>query len=166
MAEPQTRAEMIVRLQELVRDIKFAMLTTHESDGSLHSRPMATLNSKFDGIVYFFTNINSAKVDEAEADRKVSVTYSNPNQQQYVALSGIARVTRDLEKMQHFWTPNLTTWFPKGLEDPEISLMEIHVFEAEYWDSTNSVITEAIGSIKAAFTGESYQGGENVRMKI
>ena len=36
------RADAIKTLGELIKDIKFAMLTTVEDDGSLRSRPMAT----------------------------------------------------------------------------------------------------------------------------
>ena len=40
--EIQSREEAVKRIGELIKDIRIAMLTTVASDGSLHSRPMAT----------------------------------------------------------------------------------------------------------------------------
>src|SRR5689334_858328 len=54
----------VKKLGELIKDIKFAMLTTVEPDGSLHSRPMATQEVEFDGDLWFFTGASTAKVDE------------------------------------------------------------------------------------------------------
>ena len=42
MTHEADRADAIKTLGALIKDIKFAMLTTVEDDGSLRSRPMAT----------------------------------------------------------------------------------------------------------------------------
>src|SRR5689334_7111462 len=36
------------KLWDLIKDIKFAMFTTHHRNGHLHSRPMTTQNTKVD----------------------------------------------------------------------------------------------------------------------
>ena len=36
------------KLSELIKDIKFAMFTTHKTQGHLHSRPMTTQNKRID----------------------------------------------------------------------------------------------------------------------
>ena len=43
-------------LWEMIRDIRFAMFTTHHREGHLHSRPMTTQNSKMDehNSLWFF----------------------------------------------------------------------------------------------------------------
>jgi general stress protein 26 len=38
---PDSREDAIKQLVAIIKDIKFAMLTTVHNDGSLHSRPMA-----------------------------------------------------------------------------------------------------------------------------
>lgn len=54
MQNDAERNEHIKKLGELITDIKFAMLTTVEQDGSLRSRPMATQQVEFDGDLWFF----------------------------------------------------------------------------------------------------------------
>ncbi len=45
----------IAKLWKMVKHIKIAMLTTQESDGSLRSRPMHSLQVDDDGDIWFFT---------------------------------------------------------------------------------------------------------------
>jgi general stress protein 26 len=41
------------RLRELIQDVKYAMFTTRSVDGTLTSRPMTTLQTEFDGTLWF-----------------------------------------------------------------------------------------------------------------
>ena len=75
MTQKADRADAIKTLGALIKDIKFAMLTTVEDDGSLRSRPMATQQAEFDGDLWFFTGASSAKVGEVQRDRQVNVSY-------------------------------------------------------------------------------------------
>jgi general stress protein 26 len=68
------RADAVKTLGELIKDIRFAMLTTVEDDGSLRGRPMATQQAEFDGDLWCFTGAGSAKVDEIQRERQVNVT--------------------------------------------------------------------------------------------
>src|SRR5687768_11989264 len=66
----------IPHLTELVKEIKFAMLTTTDTDGSLRSRPMATQTAEFDGqTLWFFTEANSPKSQEIANHHEVNVSY-------------------------------------------------------------------------------------------
>ena len=54
------------------------------------------------------------------------------------AISGTARVMRDAERMRERWTPNLDRWFSRGLDDPELALLEVRIDKAEYWDEARN----------------------------
>lgn len=133
METPSKQApDSIKKLGELIHDIKFAMLTSTHADGSLHSRPMATQQMEFDGNLWFFTGLNSEKVRELESNPEVNLSYSAPDDQRYVSVSGRADVSRDREKMKELWNPLLKAWFPGGLDDPDICLLHVDVTHAEY----------------------------------
>jgi general stress protein 26 len=134
MTTHEQHEENVRKLREMIKGIEFAMLTTVEDDGSLRSRPMAAQKVEFDGDLYFFTKSRAAKVDEVENDRQVCVSYAAPDEQRYVSMSGVARLLRDRTKMEEFWFGDLETWFPHGLEDPELALLWISVTQAEYWE--------------------------------
>lgn len=164
--ETKSRDENLKKINELIKDVRIAMLTTVDENGLLRSRPMATQKIEFDGDLYFFTKEHSPKMDEVKKDRNVNVAYANPDKQHYVSLSGAARIITDQQKMEELWTPELKAWFPNGLEDPELALLKIETSQAEYWDTRNSTVVYLIGLAKAIATGESYHPGENEKVNL
>ncbi len=162
----QTRDENIQKLAELIKDVRIAMLTTLDEDGTLRSRPMATQKTPFDGTLWFFTGASSPKVDEVEHSREVNLSYAAPDSNTYVSVSGTARLIRDQEKARELWNPILKAWFPKGLEDPELALLRVTVEKAEFWDSPSSTMVQIAGFVKAMATGHSYKPGPGEHEKI
>ncbi len=160
------RDEAINKLNQLIKDIDIAMLTTVEDDGTLRSRPMVAQNSEFDGTLWFFTGASSSKVEEVIQDRHVNLSYADPDNQRYVSISGTARLVRDPKKMEELWNPAYKAWFPKGLEDPDLALLKVTAEQAEYWDSPSSGVVHAIGLLKAMVTGERSQGEGGESQKI
>ena len=164
--ETKSRSENIQKINELIKDVRIAMLTTADEKGLLRSRPMATQKVEFDGDLYFFTKEHSPKMGEVERDHNVNVAYANPDRQHYVSLSGTAKIINDRAKMEELWTPELKAWFPDGLEDPELALLKIETSQAEYWDTPSSTVVYLIGLAKAIATGETYHPGENEKVKL
>jgi general stress protein 26 len=92
--EPQSDAGM-QKLANLIEAASIAMLTTEEADGSLRSRPLATLQMDADGKLWFFTALSSGKVGEIDQHRKVNLSYANIEKHNYVSVCGSARLFRD-----------------------------------------------------------------------
>ena len=160
MSDPQ-----MAKIWDLIKDTKFAMLTSEDGD-LLRSRPMAVSQGEFDGTLWFFTKASSHKVDEVEAHHRVGVSFSDPSAQNYVSLSGTAALVQDRAAIDAHWTELLTTWFPKGKDDPDVALLKVHVTQAEYWDAPNSTMLHAYGYVKAALTGEPPQPGGNEKITL
>jgi len=161
----ETRQASIEKLKGLIEDIDFAMLTT-VNGGQLRSRPMSTQEFELDGDLWFFTSDQTHKVDEIEADNRVNVAYSKPEDNVYISVSGRAQLVKDKEKIEELWKPILKAWFPKGLDDPTLALLKISVEEAEYWDSPSSTIVQLVGFVKALVTGEPANGGEHGKVTL
>lgn len=135
MKVAKQRSQELARLAALVRQMKIGMLTTLEPDGSLRSRPLETVEVDREGRLWFFTEASSPKSAAIEAhDHQVNLSYADPRDEDYASISGTARVVRDGKKMRELWTPGLARWFPRGLEDPDLALLEVRVDKAEYWD--------------------------------
>jgi general stress protein 26 len=149
------------KLADLIDEASIAMLTTAEPDGTLRSRPLATLQMDSEGKLWFFTAMSSGKVGEIDQHRKVNLSYANPEKQDYVSISGHARLFRDQQKMQELWTPWVEPWFPAGLNDPDLGLLEVTVDEAEYWDAPQSKTQRIFGLARALSTGKTDRLGEH-----
>ena len=154
------------KLRELIHDVKFAMLTTTDTDGTLRSRPMATQKDEFDGDLWFFTGRSSHKVAEIDADHRVNLSYSDPGSSKYVSVSGTARLVQDAAKAEKMWTPAYKAWFPNGLEDPDLCLLRVTPTQAEYWDTPGSVVVHAIGFVKAIATGQRTNPGQHEKLDL
>ena len=158
--------EAVQKLARLIHGIKFAMLTTVDSEGDLRSRPMATQQVEFDGDLWFFTGKDTAKTGEVHREHRVNVSYADPDDNRYVSVSGVAYQVDDRAKMKELWNPLYKAWFPKGLDDPNITLLRVEVHKAEYWDAPNSTIVQIAGFVKALATGKRYDAGTNEKLQV
>ena len=134
--------EQIAKIWDMIRDIKFAMLTS-DDDGHLRSRPMVATQKSFEGTLWFFTRKHAHKVDELRDDPRVNVSYSDGAAQNYVSLSGTTTLVTDQATLAQHWGEAMRAWFPKGVDDPEIALLKVDVQQAEYWDAPNSKMVHA-----------------------
>ena len=142
-------------LWELIKDTRFAMFTTRHSNGHLHSRPMTTQNSKVDedDSLWFFMSNKGDPVADFEADPTVNVAYANPGKDQYVSVSGTAALVNDNDKKRKLWNKMAEAWFTKGVEDPDLALVQVSITHADYWEAKDSKITQLFKMAKAAVTG-------------
>ena len=161
--QPQADPNM-QKLADLIAEAGIAMLTTAEPDGTLRSRPLATLEMDSEGKLWFFTAMSSGKVSEIDQHRKVNLSYVNLDKQDYVSVSGHARLFRDPEKMRELWTPWVEPWFPEGLDDPDLGLLEVTVDDAEYWDAPASKTQRLLGLAKALSSGKTDRLGEHAKV--
>src|SRR4051812_1288679 len=145
-----SNSDDIARLKELIEDIRIAMMTTVDEDGTLRSRPLQTLRSADDGVLWFFTSASSPKVAEAQANGwQVNLSYAHPGKQDYVSVSGRATLSRDRNMMETLWNKWVEVFFPKGLDDPDLALLRVDIEKAEYWDSPGTAVGRLFAVAKA-----------------
>jgi general stress protein 26 len=152
--ENMTRDQMIAKVAGLIQDIHVAMLTTEAEDGLLHSRPMATQKTEFDGALWFFTGLSAGMVSEIDWNPEVNLSYARPSDNRYVSISGSAEIVNDRAKMAELWSDIYKAWFPQGLDDPDLCLLRVEVSFAEYWDVPSGKMVQVFGFLKALATGK------------
>jgi len=151
------------KLFDMIKDVKFAMFTTHKLQGHLHSRPMTTMNKSIDedDSLWFFMSRSSAPVSEFQGDDQVNVSYADPGKDTYVSVSGVAHVVEDQAKKQALWTKAVDAWFKGGVNDPDLALVRVRIEHADYWDVKESKLVQLYKMAEAAFTGKRPQLGEH-----
>lgn len=149
--EAQTRE----RLWALIKDIRFAMFTTHDTNGHLHARPMTTQNRSIDEdhSLWFFMSRSGEPVAELQADPNVNVAYADPDQDAYVSVSGVAQLVDDRTRARQLWSTMNEAWFPNGVDDPDLALVRVDIVHADYWDVKANKLTQLYRMAKAAVTG-------------
>lgn len=135
-------------LWKLIKPIGTAMMASWNGEFA-HARPMHHVNDTFDGTLLYYTNVTSGKIDEISENPEVCVTYADPDSSTYVSLSGIADFTQDRALIEKYWSPFVAAWFPNGKDDPNIRIMKVHIYLAEYWDSPSSKMVQLFQIAKA-----------------
>ena len=75
-------------------------------------------------------------------------------------------MVRDKAEIQAHWGEAMRTWFPKGVDDPDIAILKVHVDQAEYWDAPSSTMVHLYGYVKAVTTGEPPHPGGNEKLTV
>jgi general stress protein 26 len=154
---PHNDAESRTRLWDLIRDIRFAMFTTrHGSNGHLHSRPLTTQNSAIDedATLWFFMSRKGDPVAELAVEPIVNVAYADPGKDRYVSISGTAAVVEDIAKKKQLWSRLAEAWFPGGVDDPDLALVQVKIVHANYWDVKESKLVQLFHMARAVVTGK------------
>ena len=154
-------AEAREKIGTLIKGIHICMMNTVAKDGSIDARPMALQNTPFDGTLWFLTRESSAKVDEVEADRHVTLTFSEPSDHKHVTLKGKASVSQDRGKVHELWNVMYKAWFPQGPDDPEIAVLRVDVSEGDYWEASASKLVFFAKYALASATGGQVPVGES-----
>lgn len=143
-----------------ISEIGTGMLTTLHGQ-ELRARPMHLVQKKYDGTLWFFTDLKSEKSFEIDKDQDVCVSFSDSHKDTYVSLTGTAKLVDDTELISQLWNPFIAAWFPEGKGAPNVGLVEIKIHKGEHWNTENSKVTQFYSMAKANAKDETPDIGEH-----
>jgi general stress protein 26 len=126
------------KIGEIIGSIQVGMLTTLQANGELRSRPMLCADCDFDSLWFLGTG-SEPVIAEAIGNRVVNVAFASPEKKQYASVSGLAQLVEDEKMIQKLWRPELKSYFPKVLEEPDLALLRVDIHHAEAWDGDTKV---------------------------
>ncbi|HEX7366988.1 MAG TPA: pyridoxamine 5'-phosphate oxidase family protein [Pelobium sp.] len=154
----------ISKLRNLIDDVNVAMLNSLKANGEFYSRPMNTMELDENGNLFFFSDEHGPEEHDVAVNNNVSVTYTNPETNTYIALSGKLFLAHDEDKINELWIPAMKAWFPQGKNDPKLTLIRVEVLKAEYWDSAESDMVVLFNLLKAIIKGKTYDQGTHEKI--
>lgn len=143
-----------------IKPIQVAMLVT-EDHGDMRARPMHHVQDEFSGKLYFYTSARSGKISEIKKDAAVCLVYEDHRSETYVSITGTANIRKDQALIDAYWNKAIEAYFPEGKTDPDLAMLEVHVDQAEYWDSTSNRMVQMFEFVKANLTGKRPDLGEH-----
>lgn len=159
--------DQLAVLRDKIDSVKFGMLTTIDLNNTLSSRPMTSQQIDQQGQMWFFTSDEASFATSLVSQPSVSVTFAEPDANLYVSISGRAILIKNRDKAEELWNPMAATWFPGGLDDPHLTLINVDIHSAEYWDSASSKMTQLFAMAKGILTGHRpVDMGEHVKIKL
>jgi general stress protein 26 len=152
--------EALAKLRELLEHFPIAFMVTI-TEGHARARPLGVTckTEEFDGTLWFITDRRSRKVEEISGGAETALIFQNDERGTYAHMRGRAFVVEDRQKLAELYTTDQRTWFPEGLEDPNMTLVRFDVDDADYWDGHASMVRKAVAFAKSALTGQPGRDG-------
>ncbi len=136
-----TKQEQIDKIQDVIKDVKFAMMSTTNKKGDIHAWPMTTnevnLNSK---EIWFIGDKSSDVVKDIKDDARIGLSYATQDEKNYVSVSANAELPDDKAKLDELWSPVYDAFFANGKEDENVQLIKVVPHGVECWLSGSTVV--------------------------
>ena len=155
----------VERVWDLVDEIKICMMTSLDG-GELRSRPMYTLPRQDDGKLWFFTDVRNHKDDEVQADPRANLGFADPDDNEFVSLTGRLEVLDNRAKVKELWNERIGVWFPDGPESPNLRLLAFTPEFGEFWAGPESGLVRAVKMAAARVTGDRPNMGQNEKVRF
>lgn len=154
----QPTAEL-TRLAKLIQPMDtVAILTSHDADGALVSRPMAPLEMDAHGAHWFFTDRRSAKIDQLKV---LNLSFVDAERGTYVSMSGHGEIVEDREHVKRLWSPMARPWFPHGPDSEELALLKFTPHVADYWDAVDTKMVRLFATAVSVVAAKPIGLGEH-----
>ena len=108
-----SKNDNIDRVWDIIEKVGVCMLTTQFGDG-LRARPLEARPDRDAGLIFFVTDIHSAKEEEIEAKPDVGLVFIDSNDKAYLSITGRACIMRDADKTKAAWRKTDEVWWPGG----------------------------------------------------
>ena len=131
------------QVAEMMRDIDFAMLSTHTQGGAIAARPMSNNRDvDYDGDNWFFACDDTRLFDDIRANPEVGLAFQGKAgllglKPVFVHIAGRAELIKDKAQFEAHWTKDLDMWFEQGVDTPGLTLIKVHGTRAHYWDGAD-----------------------------
>ena len=136
-----TKQEQVDKIQAVIKDVKFAMMSTTNKKGDIHAWPMTTNKVNLDDKeIWFIGDKSSDLVKDIKDDARIGLTYATQDEKNYVSVSGDAELPTDKAKLDELWSPVYDAFFANGKEDENVQLIKIVPHGVECWLSGSTIV--------------------------
>lgn len=143
-------ADLEKRLWSEVDKARFGMLGL--TDGRSHFQPMTAFTDKDGGAIWFFTKTTTDLARSVGAGHYAMFTVMAKDQEFQGCIGGELTPDPDRSKIDAYWNPMVSAWFPQGKDDPELTLLKFMPRDAEVWVSRGGPLRYAFETVKANVT--------------
>ena len=159
-----TDEQHLSRVWDIIDRVDVCMLTTRSGAG-LRARPLQARPDRNAGIIWFVTDLRSAKEHEIQAEHGVGLVFTDEKAKTYLSITAHAAVLRDHVRATAIWKATDYMWW-HGPEDPNVGVIQVTPLTAELWDGPASKAVTAFEFVKARLTGVEPNLGENRKVRV
>lgn len=147
------------RLWSEVDKARFGMLGLTERRS--HFQPMTAFCDKERGAIWFFTRKDTDLAAQVADGHYAMFTVTAKDQEFQACIGGDLVPDHDRAKIEAFWNPMVSAWFPEGKSDPELTLLKLTPKDAQVWVSRGGPLRYVFETVKANLTHTTPDVGES-----
>ncbi len=117
-----------------------------------HMQPMAAFGDKAGDAIWFFTKRDTDLVKDTGASHDAMVCLMAKDTEFQACIHGVLVPDHDAEKIDRFWSPFVSAWYPDGKTDPDLTLMKLDPKDARVWVASRGPLTYPLQIAKANAT--------------
>lgn len=163
-----SKQDNIDKVQAIVKDVKFAMMTTVNKKGDLHAWPMTTSETSIGGKeIWFIGDKTSDVVKDIRDNKKIGLSYATQDEKNYVSVSANAELPTDKAKLEELWSPVYNAFFEQGQDDENVQLIKVVPHGVECWISGSSTVNMFKMVVAAVQDGKTAEDiGETFKIEL
>jgi general stress protein 26 len=158
------KQDSLGRVWDVIERVRVCMFTTRSAAG-LRARPVEARPDREAGIIWFVTDLRSAKEHEIARDPAVGLVFIDADAKAYLSITAEAAIRRDRAETAEIWKRTDNVWW-RGPQDRNVCVLQVTPITAELWDGPASKAVAIFEFAKARLTGLKPRLGENRRVTV
>ena len=114
-----------------------------------HMQPMAAFGDMAGDAIWFFTKKDTDLVSQTGAGHDAMICLMARDMEFQASIHGALTQEIDRAKLEQFWSPFVSAWYPEGKDDPDLTMVRLDPKDARVWVSTRGPITYPLQIAKA-----------------
>ena len=159
-------AQAIKKFKELIGHSPVCHFLTRLDQRPIPTRPMATQEVDDEGNFWFLSSHESNKDFDVVKDCYVQLLYANMGDSEFLSVFGTATIVEDMAKKRALFGPLAKAWFPKGPEDPDLSVVRVKPMDGYYWDTKHGKMFTLLKMAASAMIGKRSEAGVEGRISV
>ena len=153
------------KLWSEIEETRVGMLATVEPTQD-HFQPMTAFCEPESGRIWFYTRSDSDIAVAAEGGAEALFVFVSRDRELQASLRGDLRTTLDQLHRDKYWSSTVAAWFPKGKDDPHLTMLCLHCQDALVWISEVGGVKFGWEIARANLTGTEPNVGGKVTLKL
>lgn len=132
----EARETPVAQLWDEIDDIHAGMLGLEGE--AMHMQPMAPHVDREKNTIWFFTKKGTEMVQRLRPGSRAHFCVIGKDHDYHACLSGQIAERKDPAKIDEYWNSVIEAWYEGGKSDPALTLLAMHLDDAEIWASTGN----------------------------
>jgi len=157
--EDLSHDQAVKKIRDLAKSAGVCLFGSSFGQLPLTVRPMSAENVDESGNFWFLSGRSSLKNQHIARNPQVQLLFANAGDSEFLSLQGTATITDDRALKEKYWTAFAKTWFPGGVDDPELTVINVRPEVGHYWDTHHGKALAMLKIAIGAVTGKPMDVG-------